>query len=177
MTTGHTDTAALSAEVRRVHRRYVTGVTVVTTVVDGTPYGLAVNAFSSISLDPPLVLVCVARTAETYPRLFSSERFAVNILAHDQASVAAQFARSGVNKFAGLAWRFGEYETPLLDGVAAALELQVESRLPVYTHAIFIGRVLSTVVTDSPPLIYHEASMFDGGRLEPAPAPDTQEQP
>jgi flavin reductase (DIM6/NTAB) family NADH-FMN oxidoreductase RutF len=163
MTTGHTDTAALSAEVRRVHRRYVTGVTVVTTVVDGTPYGLAV--------------VCVARTAETYPRLFSSERFAVNILAHDQASVAAQFARSGVNKFAGLAWRFGEYETPLLDGVAAALELQVESRLPVYTHAIFIGRVLSTVVTDSPPLIYHEASMFDGGRLEPAPAPDTQEQP
>src|SRR5262245_49237930 len=62
----------LVAEVKAVHRQFPTGVTIVTTVVDGVPYGLAVNAFSSLSLDPPTVLVCVATTSATYPRLFLS---------------------------------------------------------------------------------------------------------
>jgi flavin reductase (DIM6/NTAB) family NADH-FMN oxidoreductase RutF len=158
----------LSERVRDVHRRFATGITVVTTAVDGVPYGLVVNAFSSISLSPPLVLVCVAETTSTYERLFGGEHFAVNILARDQVDVAMRFARSGGDKFAGLPWRPGRHGSPIIDGVAAALELSVETRLPAYTHTIFIGRVLEAQTADHAPLIYLDTRFYDGAQLTPA---------
>jgi len=160
--------SATDDAVRQFHRRFATGVTVVTTAVDGTPHGLVVNALSSVSLEPPLVLVCISQTSRTYPRLFDAELFAVNVLAHDQADVAALFARSGADKFAGVSWSAGRYGPPILDGVAAAVELEVVTRMPAYTHTIFVGRALATVVTDAPPLIYHHGQFFDGAHLEPA---------
>lgn len=150
-----------------MHRRFATGITVVTTAVDGVPYGLVVNAFSSISLAPPLVLVCVAETTSTYERLFCGEHFAVNILARDQADIASTFARSGGDKFAHVAWQPGEHGSPIIDGVSAALELQVQTRLPAYTHTIFIGRVLQAHTRDVDPLIYLGSRFYDGGRLTP----------
>jgi flavin reductase (DIM6/NTAB) family NADH-FMN oxidoreductase RutF len=164
-----TDTDAdLAERVRRVHRSFATGVTVVTTCVDGVPYGLAVNAFSSLSLTPPLVLVCVAQTTSTYPHLMAGEHFAVNILAHDQRDVAARFARSGGDKFAGLAWRPGQDGCPVIDGAAAALELRIETRMPAYTHTVFIGRVLATHVSGTPPLVYLDGGFYDGAKLSEA---------
>lgn len=95
----------LEEGVRNVHRNFPTGVTIVTALVDGTPYGLAVNAFSSVSLDPPVVLVCVAATSSTHPHLFSVDHLGVNILAEDQDDLLKAFARSGGDKFADVAWR------------------------------------------------------------------------
>jgi flavin reductase (DIM6/NTAB) family NADH-FMN oxidoreductase RutF len=158
----------LADSVKEVHRRYPTGVTIVTTCSDGKPYGLAVNAFSSLSLDPPLVLVCVASTSSTYPRLFDRDAIGINILAHDQAGVAATFARSGGDKFAGIEWRVGEHGAPVIAAVSAHLELRIETRIPAGTHTIFIGRVLDAAAADRPPLIYLGGSFYDGARLESA---------
>jgi len=88
--------------VRAFHRKFVTGVTIVTAMDGGAPRGLAVNAFSSISLSPALILVCVARTAATHDPLYRAERFAVNALAHDQAGLARQFGSRSRDKFDGI---------------------------------------------------------------------------
>lgn len=145
-----------------VHRRFATGATVVTTSALDDPRGLAVNAFASISLDPPLILVCVAGRANTHERLFLSDHFAVNILAHDQQSVARRFATSGGDKFSDLEWREGTHGSPLLEGVAAWLEASIEKRIRAYTHTIFIGRVLDASFSDRPPLLYLGGRFFDG---------------
>jgi flavin reductase (DIM6/NTAB) family NADH-FMN oxidoreductase RutF len=158
----------LGEAVKAVHRSFPTGVTIVTTCVEGQPYGLAVNAFSSVSLDPPLVLVCVAATSSTYPRLFLGTHMAVNILASDQASVAGVFAKSGGDKFAEIAWTRGGCGAPILDGVSAHLEIEIETRIPAYTHTIFIGRVTDAKASGRPPLVYLNASMFDSELLRPA---------
>jgi flavin reductase (DIM6/NTAB) family NADH-FMN oxidoreductase RutF len=155
--------------VKRVHRQFPTGVTIVTTMVDGAPYGLAVNAFASISLEPPLVLVCVAETSSTYPRLFLGDTFAVNVLAHDQAGLVDQFARSGGDKFSGVAWRQGSTGCPILNGTSAYLELEVHSRLPAYTHTIFVGRVLDAGVSDVHPLVYFNGTLYSSADLRAIP--------
>jgi flavin reductase (DIM6/NTAB) family NADH-FMN oxidoreductase RutF len=155
--------------VKRVHRQFPTGVTIVTTMVQGTPYGLAVNAFASISLEPPLVLVCVAETSSTYPHLFLGETFAVNVLAHDQAELLDRFARSGGDKFSGVAWRTGSTGCPILEATSAHLELEVHARMPAYTHSIFVGRVLAAGVSDSPPLVYLNGALYDSADLRAVP--------
>lgn len=158
--------AALAERVKDVHRHFPTGVTIVTTSVDGMPFGLAVNAFASLSLTPPLVLVCVAATSSTYPKLFEAELLGVNILAHDQLDVARVFARSGGEKFAGVAWRHGSRGAPLLDGVSARLELTIEHRIPAGTHTIFVGRVAEAEAFERAPLVYLGGGFFDGARLQ-----------
>ena len=160
------DADALVERVKDVHRRFPTGVTIVTTAVDGVPFGLAVNAFASLSLTPPRVLACVAATSSTYPRLFEADRLAVNILAHDQIDVARAFARSGGDKFRGLAWQVGAGGAPLLDGVSAQLELTSEHRVRAGTHTIFIGRVVTAQAFERAPLVYLGGAFFDGARLE-----------
>jgi flavin reductase (DIM6/NTAB) family NADH-FMN oxidoreductase RutF len=151
--------------VRRVHRQFPTGVTIVTTQHDGVPYGLAVNAFASVTLEPPIVLVCIAGTSATYPHLFLGDEIAVNILAYDQRDVVAGFARSGGEKFSGLDWREGDNGCPILGGVSAYLELHVERRLPVFTHTIFVGRVTHADASNRPPLIYLGGQTFESTSL------------
>ena len=154
--------------VREVHRLFPTGVTVVTTAVDGHPYGLAVNAFSSVSLTPPMVLVCVAETSRTHPHLISSGHLAVNILSHRQQATAARFARSGGEKFEGLDWFPGPHGSPILAGISVYVEIEVERRIPAYTHTIFIGRVVTSRSFGVPPLVYLGGGFFDGSALREA---------
>lgn len=170
MSTSFSETGdgALDARVRAVHRRFPTGVTIVTTCVGEQPFGLAVNAFSSVSLTPPRVLVCVARSSKTHPRLLEGEHLGVNILAADQAAIAAVFATSGGDKFASLSWHAGASGVPLLDGVAASFEVQVTERIPAHTHTIFLGDVVNASAHDRAPLVYLAGGLFDGGRLESA---------
>lgn len=156
----------LVEDVKRVHRQFPTGVTIVTTMVDDVPYGLAVNAFSSLSIDPPTVLVCVASTSATHPRLFLGDTLAVNVLAHDQADVVKQFARSGGDKFADLDWHRGPGGCPIIGGVSGYLELRIEHRLPAYTHTIFIGQVIGAAATHEMPLIYLGGMMLDSTGLQ-----------
>jgi flavin reductase (DIM6/NTAB) family NADH-FMN oxidoreductase RutF len=167
-TTPSPDVQELSNRVRGVHRQYPTGVTVVTAAVDGKPYGLAVNAFSSISLEPPLVLVCVNESSNSYPVVFDSDYVGVNILAADQAPIAGAFAKSGGDKFAGLDWRPSEHGVPVLEGVCGHFELEVKYKIPAFTHTIFIGQVVEAAAADKAPLVYQGGKFFDGARLEPA---------
>jgi flavin reductase (DIM6/NTAB) family NADH-FMN oxidoreductase RutF len=163
------DAAQLSMRdaVRDVHRRFGTGVTIVTTATEGVPSGLAVNAFSSLSLDPPYVLICVSSTSQTYQKLFLNDFFAVNILACDQSSIAKTFATSGGDKFKDLGWKPGLNGSPIIGGVSAYLEVQTQARLPAYTHTIFIGSVTQAGAFDNPPLLYLGGDFFDGSELCP----------
>lgn len=157
-----------AADVKKVNRKFITGVTLVTTMDGDTPRGLAVNAFSSISLDPPLVLVCVQRTSTTYEPLFRADHMGISILASDQLPVATVFAGKSDNKFAGLRWTPGAHGSPLIDHSAAVLEAAIQERLQTRTHTIFIGRITEAAHSERAPLIYSAGAFYDGGRLDDA---------
>ncbi|MDF2444449.1 MAG: hypothetical protein JWR01_2652, partial [Subtercola sp.] len=123
------------------------------------------NAFSSVSLDPPLILVCVQKTSSTYSHLIAARHFTVNVLASDQVGVAKVFATKQDRKFDRVDWHAGENGVPLIDGAAAALEVELQDTLHAVTHTIFIGRVRRVTTAPSAPLIYTDGAFFDGDRL------------
>lgn len=122
---------------------FPTGVTVVTSVLaDGSAVGLTVNSFTSVSLDPPLVLVCVGRDSGSHDPLLTAGGFTVNILARDQASLAARFATDpGAERFDGVAWEPGPTGHPVLAGAAAWVACSLEAVHPGGDHSILVGRV------------------------------------
>lgn len=131
------------AELRQVLGCFVTGVTVVTTLEPGgAPRGFTANSFTSVSLDPPLVLVCVGRKATSHDVFTAGGGFAVNILSHGQQEVSARFASRGADKFAGLAWRPGQGGGALLEGSLAWLDCRLERVIPAGDHSILLGEVL-----------------------------------
>lgn len=150
---------------KQVNRRFVTGLTVVTTMDDGIPRGLAVNAFSSISLDPPTVLVCVMRTSTTHDVLYRAEHLAINIISIDQMDVVGVFASKAPDKFAGLAWHPAPNGSPFLERSCAAMEAQIRERLQSSTHTIFICRVVAADVSEHHPMVYSAGGFFDGSQL------------
>ncbi len=129
---------------RRVLGHFASGVTVVTTRdVEGRPAGLTASAVTSVSLDPPLVLVCVAHTAQSYPAFHSHGRFAINILHTDHEQVARRFASTGggAEKFEGMGYRQGALGLPILKDALAELECTIVHAYPAGDHTIFVGRV------------------------------------
>ncbi|POX42398.1 oxidoreductase [Streptomyces sp. Ru73] len=163
---------ALSAQpdmdlMKQVNRQFITGVTVVTTRDAGTPKGLAVNAFSSISLDPATVMVCVQHTSSTHDCLFRADHLAINILSTDQLDVVTTFARKSDDKFADLEWEPGPYGSPLIARSSAQMEVEIRERLQASTHTVFICRVVHAAVTENPPMVYASGKFFDGGALAP----------
>lgn len=161
-------TGQFDQQVKAFHRKFATGVTIVTTVDNGRPRGLAVNAFSSVTVSPAVILVCVARSSSTHDSLFGAERFAVNLLAHDQSAVAARFATKDTDKFAGLPWQPGAHGMPILDGACAHLEADISQRVRTATHTVLFGEVLAATAGDAAPLIYTDGKFFDGAALQPA---------
>ncbi len=151
---------------RTVLSHFATGVVVITgRDAAGRPAGMTAQSFTALSLAPPLVLVCPARTSTTWPRL-SGRRFAVNVLGADQRAVSAAFARSGGDKFAGVDWRDGPNGLPLIAGAIAQLECDLESVHPGGDHYIAVGRVLTlAAVTPEPaPLIFFRSDYWVAGR-------------
>jgi flavin reductase (DIM6/NTAB) family NADH-FMN oxidoreductase RutF len=136
---------------------YPTGVTIVAAVDDdGSPFGLTVNSFTSLSLDPPLVLICVGRSSTWHDRLVDGRGFAVNILAAGQEEVASRFAvEPSEGRFEGVAWRAGSSGAPVLSDAAATVECTVHRVLEGGDHTILVGRVASLHVTDRPALVFH----------------------
>jgi flavin reductase (DIM6/NTAB) family NADH-FMN oxidoreductase RutF/DNA-binding IclR family transcriptional regulator len=129
-------------ELRQVLGSFVTGVTVITTVDgNGKPQGLTANSFSSVSLDPPLILWSQSTSAPSHPIFNTCERFVVNILADDQVSISDRFARGGADKFSGVATKPGLGGVPLIDGCAAYLECRRAHSYPGGDHVVFIGEV------------------------------------
>ncbi len=144
-----------ASEFRSALRHFPAGVTVVTTRdQDGRPRGLTASAFTSVSLDPPLVLVCIDRQASAYPAFEAYGWFAVNVLARHQESLSRQFASTVPDKFAGVAYREGRARLPLLEDVVAALECRVVHRYAGGDHTIFVGQVEGVSIAGGPPLVY-----------------------
>jgi len=152
---------------KQVNRQFITGVTVVTTMDDEKPRGLAVNAFSSVSLDPPTVMVAVQRTSSTHDCLFRATHLAINILSTDQLDVVGVFATKADDKFAGLDWEPGPFGSPLLKRSGAQMEVEIRERLQASTHTLFVCRVLHATVSDRHPMVYSAGKFFDGAALTP----------
>lgn len=152
---------------KQVNRRFVTGVTVVTTMDGNVPKGLAVNAFANISLEPATVMIAIQRTSSTHDVLFRSTHLAINMLSTDQLDVVNRFATKAPDKFAGLDWQPGPYGSPLLSRSSARMEVEIRERLQASTHTVFICRVVGASVSEHQPMVYSAGSFYDGGALEP----------
>ena len=107
--------------IKAFHRKFVTGVTIVTTTHGGQPRGLALNAFTSVTVSPAMVLVCVAKSSTTHDALFAADHFAVNLLSRDQLAVANRFATKSSDKFAEVNWHTGPHGCPIIDDSCAHL--------------------------------------------------------
>ena len=139
--------------------RFCTGVVVAAGCHDGVPAGFAAQSFLSLSLDPPLVALCPARTSTSWPAIRDSGSFCINVLSAAQKSVCDAFARSGGDKFAGLDWHPGVTGSPVLDGVVAYVDCDLEAEHDAGDHTIAIGRVRDLGVLDAEsPLLF-----FRGG--------------
>lgn len=139
---------------RAVLGRFASGVTVVT-VRDaaGTPHGMTVSAFSSLSLDPALILVCIGNEATTAPVMANAKTFAVNVLRDDQEAVSRRFASPGGHRFDGIG--YSDEGDPKLDGVLAWLQCRVVARHPAGDHEIYVGQIEQAGVHEGRPLLYY----------------------
>jgi flavin reductase (DIM6/NTAB) family NADH-FMN oxidoreductase RutF len=141
---------------RSVLGRLASGVSVVTTVSpDGRDHGMTVTALCSLSLEPPLILVCVDRTAAMYPHLASASHFAVSMLAHEQEALSRKFAETAGDKFAGVRISRDLSGCALIDGALAHLECAVSAQHDGGDHTIFVGRVVRATAGDASPLVYY----------------------
>lgn len=148
---------------REVLGHFATGVAVVTAVDDGTPVGMAANSFTSVSLDPPLVLFCAAKTSTTWPRIERAPGFSVNILSDRQEELSRVFATKGADRFRGVAWTPGASGAPVLDGVLAHVDCIFEAEHEAGDHVIVVGRVLDLgIAAEAGPLLFHRGGY---GRL------------
>jgi flavin reductase (DIM6/NTAB) family NADH-FMN oxidoreductase RutF len=144
-------------ELRRVMGLFATGVTVITTRDrHGNCYGLTANAVTSLSLVPPLLLVCIDRKAETYPHFLDSKEFVVNILAEDQDELSTRFAKSGGDKFVGVGCHPGHRGVPVLDGAIAHVECRIVETHEGGDHVIHIGEVEHADVRGGRPLLFYQ---------------------
>jgi len=135
---------------------FATGVTVVTTVdAAGAPAGFTANSFTSVSLDPELLLVCVGKTASNLESLLAADRFAVNILHADQQPISAQFTRRDGDRFADIDWSWGEGGAPLISNALAIFECAQFAHHDAGDHVIVVGRVLRACFEERhAPLLY-----------------------
>lgn len=141
---------------RAVLGRFASGITVITTRdTDGTPHGMTVSAFSSLSLDPPLILVCIANEATMAPLMARTASFAVNILSAGQESVSRRFAGKFDDRFAGIGYHDGELGDPVLEDVLAWMQCRIVARHDAGDHVIVVGQVEQAGATDGKPLLYY----------------------
>ncbi len=139
--------------------RFTTGVTVLTTrEACGAPRGFTANSFSSVSLDPPLVLVCVSHNAHSAPAFRAAPHFGINILSADQRHVSNLFASQTPDKFERTAWHPGPHDVPLLPGSLATLICARHKLVEAGDHMILIGEVLQTQSREAQPLGYHRGN-------------------
>lgn len=144
-----------SDEFRGIMRQLAAGVTVVTARAGDEPVGMTVSAFTSVAVDPPLVLVCLAIGGATTAAVSATKRFTVNILADDQAEVSDRFAfKLQDERFDGVEWSWSEIGTPRLAGLLAHLDCEVTDSLVAGDHIIFVGSPVAGDRSDGAPLVY-----------------------
>jgi flavin reductase (DIM6/NTAB) family NADH-FMN oxidoreductase RutF/uncharacterized membrane protein len=157
------------ARFRQVLGHFATGVTVVTGAgshTDGSPVGLSVNSFTSVSIDPPLVAFCVGRKSTTWPLIRATGRFTVNILSADQEGVSRRFASTaaGSNRFEGIGWHPSPAGSPVMEGALAWIDATIEIEHEAGDHVLVIGRVTELeVAREGAPLVFYRGGY---GRFE-----------
>jgi 3-hydroxy-9,10-secoandrosta-1,3,5(10)-triene-9,17-dione monooxygenase reductase component len=165
---------------RRVMGHFVTGVTVVSAFDLDQPAGITVNALSSVSLDPPLVMIALDRRRFLTPIVRAAGRYAVNILSEDQQALSDCFAGApvtpGRDSFCGAAWHRGETGLPLIDGAIATIECTVVETFSAGDHDLFIGRVdtLASAHDHPMPLLYYRRRYL---RIERAATAEVEGKP
>ncbi|MFM7707348.1 MAG: flavin reductase family protein [Gammaproteobacteria bacterium] len=155
---------------RKAFGSFATGVTVVTAVgSDGRPVGITINSLTSVSLDPPLLLWCLANKSASLGAFTVGASFAVHVLASDQAEVAGRFARSGVEKFAGQGDPKDHSQPPDIPGALMRFSCRVVRLDAGGDHTIILGELLSVQMRGGAPLVFH-AGRFGGFALDQEPA-------
>jgi flavin reductase (DIM6/NTAB) family NADH-FMN oxidoreductase RutF len=152
---------------REVLGHFASGVTVVTADTAEGPLGFTCQSFSSLSLDPPLVVFAPARTSRTWPRLREIGHFCVNVLAEEQTELSQTFARTGTDKFAGVHWTRGRHGAPVLQDVVAWIDCELWAEYDGGDHTIVAARVLDLGADPGRrPLLFHRGSygLLDGHR-------------
>lgn len=143
------------AEFRKACGAFATGVAVAAVMGrDGKPHGLTINSFTSVSLEPPLVLVCIGHKAATHGPFSSASTFTVNFLRAEQQELSARFASSHPNRFEGVEWDHGELGAPVLGGTLAVMECEMKEKIDAGDHTIFLGLVRRAAVSEGAPLVY-----------------------
>lgn len=156
-----TETHVEPATLRRTMGRFTTGVAVVTTVSGDGPHGMTVNSLTSVSLDPPLILVSLTTGARTTQAVADSGGFAVSILSCRQEPIAMRFARRGEDHFAGLPLEYGQHRVPVVPDALAHVECRTEHEIPAGDHVLFLGRVVATCDREGEPLAFHGGRFLD----------------
>ncbi|HEV3090138.1 MAG TPA: flavin reductase family protein [Candidatus Cybelea sp.] len=153
-----------AAAFRQAMRRVPTGVTVVTSLKDGEPRGITVNAFASVSLEPPSLLICINREARSYLFISTSRIFCVNVLAGDQRELAERFSgKVRELQFADVRYSVDATGAPVLDGCIAHFDCEVAHEYQVGSHSILVGSVLSCSARPGSPLGYFNGGFHDFG--------------
>jgi len=152
------------ASFRRVMSTYPTGVTIITAEGPSGPVGMTANSFTSVSLDPPMVLFCASLTSSTWPRIRTAASFVVNLMSHRGVGLAATFAKPGIDRFAGVLHSPGITGAPVLAEADAFLECELTDTYRIGDHAVAIGRVVAVggAAADSP-LIFHRSQLHTPG--------------
>jgi flavin reductase (DIM6/NTAB) family NADH-FMN oxidoreductase RutF len=140
---------------RQALGHFASGVTVVTTEHDGQLYGMTVSSFASLSLKPPLILICVETPLATHTAIKESGQFAVNVLEKRQEHLSRRFATRDNDKFTGVAWNSSRFGLPVLEGALAVIECQLRDTFPGGDHTIFVGEVLDADIGQGSPLLYY----------------------
>ncbi|MBB5159457.1 flavin reductase family protein [Saccharopolyspora phatthalungensis] len=159
-------TAKQATSFREVLGHFASGVTVITGITDDGPAGFTCQSFSSLSLDPPLVVVLPGKSSTSWPRIADTDRFCVNILADHQDQLSTRFARSGADKFADVAWTPSPLGQPVLDGACAWIDCHIEAIHPGGDHLIVVGAVEHlSAKPDRQPLLFHRGAYARTSRL------------
>jgi flavin reductase (DIM6/NTAB) family NADH-FMN oxidoreductase RutF len=141
---------------RKTCSRFATGIAIATvSSADGTPFGLTVNSFTSVSAVPPLVLICIDYRSTLLAHFRSSAWYGINVLADNQQDLSTRFSQRIPDRFEGLGWRKGESGIPLLSGCLASLECSVVQTVEAGDHAIFIAEVIRAQCREGSPLLYY----------------------
>jgi 4-nitrophenol 2-monooxygenase / 4-nitrocatechol 4-monooxygenase, reductase component len=144
---------------RHVMGHFASGVTIITARHEGIDYGLTASAVSSLSLDPPMLLICVNKTSNTQKAIAQSQVFAVNILRETQSEVARQFASSNPQKFGEMRVSYGVLGVPLLENMLATIECRITAEVTGGTHSVFLAEVEAAQATEGMPLTYFRGRM------------------
>lgn len=144
-----------ASTLRRTMGRFATGVAVITTGTNAEPHGMTVNSLTSISLDPPLVLVSLTEGARSTEAVRATGSFVINVLSVRQEQLAKRFARQGEDHFEGLPLEYEHHEIPVVPAALAHVECVTESEISAGDHIIFLGRVRRTCDRDGQPLAFY----------------------